>query len=199
MSLTIVHSKPIALNYPSYLPTHIAGEATSRPIHPPNPTPDPSDPATAVILTTSPSKRNLRSLPSFSLYGRVPPSDTSRRDPSWPSAGPDTVPVAITSPVLRELPALATCAIICRTDQCRLCTSDLPMTVLALSLPPGSISTCIRTAYVTFSGSRRYGGIGATGFWPAASKGARASSVTTQGDIEVPKFLPFRGPRGIIS
>jgi len=73
--------------------------------------------AVALIATSSPSSRKLRTDPSGSVSGSAPPQLSSSRQPRWSRSGPLTVPDANRSPVRVEAPFTVMWASICAAVQ----------------------------------------------------------------------------------
>src|ERR1700751_1458 len=73
--------------------------------------------AVALIATSSPSSRKLRTDPSASVRGSAPPQLSSSRQPRWSRSGPLTVPEANRSPVRVEAPFTVMWASICAAVQ----------------------------------------------------------------------------------
>ena len=84
---------------------------STRPVTSPKPIrPPPAPGAVAVIVTTSPSSRNVRVEPSASVSGSAPFQVSSSSEPRWSRSGPLTVPEANRSPVRSEAPLTVRCA-----------------------------------------------------------------------------------------
>jgi hypothetical protein len=88
------------------------------PVTSPKPTRVPSAAgAVAVIVTSSPSSRKVRTDPSGSVSGSAPPQLSSSRQPRWSRFGPLTVPEANRSPVRAGAPFTVMWASICAAVQ----------------------------------------------------------------------------------
>ena len=73
--------------------------------------------AVALIVTSSPSSRKLRTDPSASVSGSAPPQLSSSRQPRWSRSGPLTVPEPNRSPVRADAPFTVMWASICAAVQ----------------------------------------------------------------------------------
>jgi hypothetical protein len=115
--------------------------------------------------------------------------------------GPEIVPVASRSPVLRLHPLIVCCATISFTVQYIDENLDL-QTVEDTEASAGWSDTSTPMSKLGFgSGSWRYDASSTSGFRTGAEvlNGARASRVMIHGEILVPKDFPFIGPNGTIS
>ncbi len=83
----------------------LSSAAPTVPIHSPNPTrASSSAPATPLIVTVSPSRRNFRSSPALSFRGTFPPWICSSKLPCVPGSVPLIVPEPSRSPVRKLHP-----------------------------------------------------------------------------------------------
>ena len=163
----------------------------------------PSTSQYAVMVTSSPSWRNLRSVPSGSVIGCWPRHVRSRRQPRESSSGPETVPEAMRSPGADVAAGRAV------VDEHLL---DRPVHVAEVAvahavrgrplLPHRGRGEVHLDDDVESERGRRpevveHGRVLAAPRSGAGRRnGARASIVTTHGLTEVQKFFALNGPSG---
>ena len=145
--------------------------------------------AVAVIATSSPSSRKVRTDPSGRVSGSAPPQLSSSRQPRCSRSGPLTVPEAKRSPVRVEAPFTVMWASIWAGVQYMVANGGRDTTW------PFRRTSSARSKPVS-PGPVRYGsGCGSCGGIPVLACSS-ASSGTIHGEIDVANDLARNGPSG---